>query len=224
MTEGHPKHLETITAFFVAVLLISNIASSKIVEFGLLTFDGGTLLFPVIYIFGDVLTEVYGFRRTRKVLWLGFGASFLMALTLLAVGRLPAAPEWPHQEAFENILGQTPRIVAASLFAYLAGEFSNAVILAKMKVAMQGRHLWKRTISSTLVGQALDTVIFVVAAFWGVLEPELLMQVIVSNYVFKCGVEILFTPGTYLLTGFLKRTEGIDVFDRDVRFNPFSIR
>ncbi len=217
-------YLETITAFFVAVLLISNIASAKIVELGPLTFDGGTLLFPISYIFGDILTEVYGFRRARKVLWLGFGASLLMASTLMAVGRLPASSEWPYQEAFENILGQTPRIVIASLLAYLAGEFSNAVILARMKVAMDGRKLWMRTIGSTLVGQGVDTVIFVGAAFWGVFEPGLLMKVIVSNYVFKCGVEILFTPGTYIITGFLKRTEGIDEFDRETKFNPFSFQ
>jgi uncharacterized integral membrane protein (TIGR00697 family) len=145
-----------------------------------------------------------------------------MALTMVAVGRLPATSDWPHQQAFDNILGQTPRIVAASLVAYLAGEFCNAVILAKMKVAMQGRNLWMRTIGSTLIGQAVDTTVFVVAAFGGMLEPHLLMQVIASNYVFKCGIEILFTPGTYLMTGFLKRTEGIDVFDRETKFNPFK--
>jgi hypothetical protein len=221
VTTEQPKHLVTITAFFVAVLLISNIASVKIVDFGPLTFDGGTLLFPISYIFGDILTEVYGFRRTRKVVWLGFAASLLMALTLFAVGRLPATADWPYQQAFDEILGQTPRIVAASLMAYLAGEFCNAVILAKMKVAMQGKNLWMRTIGSTLVGQAVDTGVFVVAAFGGILEPNLLTQVIVSNYVFKCGIEILFTPGTYFVTGFLKRTEGIDVFDRETKFNPF---
>jgi uncharacterized integral membrane protein (TIGR00697 family) len=216
-----PRHLDTITAAFVAVLLISNVASAKILEFGPFTFDGGTLLFPLSYIFGDILTEVYGFRRARKVIWLGFGAALLMAVTFLAVGALPAAGDWQYQGAFDAILGTTPRIVAASLAAYWAGEFSNSVVLARMKVKTRGRWLWTRTIGSTLVGQLIDTGLFVGIAFAGVLEAGLLFKVVLSNYIFKCGVEIVFTPVTYGMTGFLKRTEGVDYYDRGTRFNPF---
>lgn len=219
--QSAPKHLDTITAAFVAVLLISNVASTKILDLGPFTFDGGTLLFPLSYIFGDILTEVYGFRRARKVIWLGFGAAFAMGVTFMVVGAITPSADWPHQEAYETILGLTPRIVAASLLAYWAGEFTNSVLLARMKVATQGRWLWTRTIGSTLVGQLVDTGLFVGIAFGGVLESGLLLQVILSNYVFKCGVEILFTPVTYRITGFLKRTEGIDYFDRGTRFSPF---
>ncbi|MEB3212200.1 MAG: queuosine precursor transporter, partial [Leptolyngbyaceae bacterium] len=200
---NHPKafrHLDTITALFVAVLLISNITSTKILDFGVFTFDGGTLLFPLSYIFGDVLTEVYGYGRSRKVIWLGFISALLLSVTLIIVGALPPAADWPYQDAYDAVLGLTPRIVVASLIAYVAGEFVNAVILAKLKVMTQGRWLWLRTIGSTLVGQGIDTVLFVAIAFLGVLPNSLLATIILSNYIFKCGVEVLFTPVTYWLT------------------------
>jgi len=218
---GPYKHLDTITAVFVAVLLISNVASTKIVTLWWFTFDGGTLLFPVSYIFGDILTEVYGFRRARKVIWLGFACETLMAVTFMIVGILPAAPGWEHQQAYDVILGLTPRIVAASLLAYWAGEFSNSVILAKMKVMTRGRWLWTRTIGSTLVGEGVDTVLFLLIAFGGILDTELLVSVAVSNYVFKCGIEALFTPVTYAVTSFLKKAEQEDYYDTHTRFTPF---
>ncbi|MEM7064338.1 MAG: queuosine precursor transporter [Cyanobacteria bacterium P01_B01_bin.77] len=217
------RHLDTITALFVTVLLISNVASTKIVDFGFFTFDGGTLLFPLSYIFGDVLTEVYGYARSRKVIWTGFMAALVMAVTFMVVGALPAAPEWTYQEAYDQILGLTPRIVTASLIAYVVGEFSNSFILAKLKVATQGRQLWMRTISSTLVGQVLDTALFIAIAFWGLFPPGLMATLIVSNYIFKCGIEILFTPITYWLTGWLKRQENEDFYDRYTNFNPFHL-
>lgn len=217
-----PRHYDTIATAFVAVLLISNIASTKILDLGPFTFDGGTLLFPLSYIFGDILTEVYGFRRSRRVIWQGFAASAVMAGTLVTVGALPPSAGWPHQESYDAILGLTPRLVAASLVAYFAGEFSNAVVLARMKVRMEGRHLWMRTIGSTVVGQAVDTGLFVTLAFWGIVERDVLVQIAVSNYIFKCGIEALFTPATYAVVRFLKKKEGIDFYDRGTRFNPFG--
>ena len=217
------RHLDTITALFVTVLLISNVASTKIVDFGLFTFDGGTLLFPLSYIFGDILTEVYGYARSRKVIWTGFTAALVMSVTFMVVGALPAAPEWTYQEAYDQILGLTPRIVMASLIAYMVGEFSNSFILAKLKVATQGRQLWMRTISSTLVGQVLDTGLFIAIAFWGLFPISLMITLIVSNYIFKCGVEILFTPITYGITNWLKHQENEDFYDRYTNFNPFHL-
>ena len=215
------KHLDTITGSFVAVLLISNIASSKILDFGWFTFDGGTLLFPLSYIFGDILTEVYGYARSRKVIWLGFASAALMSATLAIVGSLPPARGWHHQQAYEAILGTTPRIVAASLVAFWCGEFLNSYVLAKMKVLTKGRRLWTRTIGSTLAGEAFDTVVFGVIAFSGVLEAPLLFTLMISNYVFKCGVEIVFTPATYAVVNWLKKVEEVDWYDRGTDFNPF---
>lgn len=217
------RHLDTITALFVAVLLISNITSTKILDFGVFTFDGGTLLFPLSYIFGDILTEVYGYGRSRKVIWLGFISALLMSVTLMIVGVLPPAADWPYQDAYSNILGLTPRIVFASLIAYFAGEFSNAVVLAKLKVKTQGKRLWLRTIGSTLIGQGIDTILFVAIAFSGVFSTNLLIAIVVSNYIFKCGVEVLFTPITYWLTGWLKQQEREDYYDQDTNFNPFQL-
>ncbi|MFS8741400.1 queuosine precursor transporter [Synechococcus sp. R65.1] len=216
------RHLDAVTALFVAVLLISNIASAKIVLLGPFTFDGGTILFPLSYIFGDILTEVYGYARSRRVIWLGFFSAALMSVTLMIVGSLPAAPDWPHQEAYDQILGLTPRIVLASLIAYWSGSFANAYVLARLKVWTRGRWLWTRTISSTLVGQAVDTGLFILIAFWGVFPN--LVSLILSNYVFKCGVEVACTPLTYAITGWLKQQEQEDYFDVATDFNPFRIQ
>ncbi|GAB4229725.1 MAG: queuosine precursor transporter [Elainellaceae cyanobacterium] len=217
------KHLDTITVLFVTVLLISNVTSTKILELGPFTFDGGTILFPLSYIFGDILTEVYGYGRSRKVIWLGFVAALLMSVTFIVVGALPPAPDWQYQTAYEQILGLTPRIVIASLIAYFAGEFSNSFILAKLKVLTRGRWLWMRTIGSTLIGQVIDTALFIAIAFTGVIPNSLLITLIVSNYLFKCGVEILFTPITYWITGWLKQQEREDHYDVDTNFNPFRV-
>jgi len=218
------RYLDLITALFVTVLLVSNVASTKILQLGPFTFDGGTILFPISYIFGDVLTEVYGYRRSRRVIWIGFGCAALLVLVLSAVGALPPAPGWEHQEAYQAILGSTPRIVLGSLIAYLAGEFSNSYALARMKVWSEGRWLWTRTIGSTVVGQAVDTALFVTIAFAGTLPWPLFWSIILSNYVFKVGLEAAMTPVTYRVTGFLKRTENEDVYDVETDFNPFKVR
>jgi uncharacterized integral membrane protein (TIGR00697 family) len=224
------RYFDMVMAAFVAVLLISNIASNKIVVLGDFTFDAGTLLFPLSYIFGDILTEVYGYRRSRRVIWTGFAAAALMAVVLWVVTLIPAAPDaGPNTEAFNAAVASTVYIVLGSLVAFFAGEFTNSFLLAKMKVAMQGRWLWARTIGSTIVGQAVDTIIFLTIAFGigGVLqgspmEGALFWAIFWSNYVFKVGVEALFTPITYAIVGFLKRAEHEDYYDRNTDFNPFA--
>lgn len=221
------RYLDLITALFVVVLVVSNIASTKVVLFGPFTFDGGTLLFPLAYIFGDVLTEVYGYKRSRRVIWIGFFLLLLAALTFGLVSALPTPTDEFSQksaEAFSTILGLIPRIVLASLVAYWVGEFANSYILARLKVATQGRFLALRTIGSTMVGQGLDTAIFLLIAFYGVWDNSLLWTVFVSNYIFKVGIEVLFTPITYAVVGFLKRAENEDYYDHDTRFNPFAFR
>jgi queuosine precursor transporter len=214
------KYLNTITAFFVAVLIISNIASTKISQIGPLTLDAGTLLFPLSYIFGDILTEVYGYKRSRKIFWLGFICTALLSIMMMVVIALPPSPDWQYQEAFKNIFGLTPRIIMASLIAYFAGEFSNSYILAKMKIKTKGKYLWARTIGSTLIGEGLDTLIFVMIAFYGIFP---VIPLIISNYIFKCGVEVLFTPLTYKIVKFLKKEEKEDYFDNKTDFNPFIL-
>ncbi len=215
------RYLDLITAAFVAVLLISNIASTKIVDMGWFTFDGGTILFPLAYIFGDLLTEVYGYSRARRVIWNGFLWIAIAAGVFALIDALPAAPDYEMSESFSAILGQTPRIVAGSMAAYFAGEFVNSYILARLKVRTQGRFLWLRTISSTIFGQGVDTAVFLLIAFGGVFSSATLWDVFESNYVFKVGVEVLFTPITYWVVTHLKRVEGIDTYDRKTNFNPF---
>ncbi|MBI4053328.1 MAG: queuosine precursor transporter [Candidatus Diapherotrites archaeon] len=217
------RYFDVIMASFVAVLIISNIASSKILSFFFFDFDGGTLLFPLSYIFGDILTEVYGYRKSRKVIWMGFFATAFMSAYLWLVGILPPSPGWENQGAFMAVLGVVPRIVIASLVAYFAGEFSNSFILAKMKIWTKGKWLWARTIGSTIVGEGVDTLLFVTIAFFGVLPQSLFIAVIVSNYVFKVGIEVLFTPITYKIVAFLKRMEKTDVYDHKTDFNPFRL-
>ena len=215
------KYLGAISVFFVSVLLISNVASTKIVDLKWFTFDGGTLLFPLSYIFGDILTEVYGYKKSRGVIWLGFFMALLMSIVFIIVGKLPAAVDWNNQAAYDAILGLTPRIVGASLIAYFFGEFSNSFVLAKMKILTKGKWLWTRTIGSTLVGEFVDSTLFILIAFVGVLPNSLLVTLIISNYIFKTGIEILFTPATYRVVKFLKTKEGEDYYDRDTNFNPF---
>lgn len=231
MPKGY-RYFDLIMALFVAVLLISNVASAaKIVNLGLpvLTFDAGTLLFPISYVFGDVLVEVYGYRRSRRVIWIGFACAALLSLTLAVVRALPGDAQWIEDvgsDAFDAVLGTlaSGRIILGSLVAYFAGEFSNAYIMARMKVLTRGRWLWSRTIASTLVGELVDTVLFVGIAFLGIWPPELLLSIILSNYLFKTGVEAAVTPLTYRVVGFLKRAEGVDVYDVDTDFNPFKLR
>jgi hypothetical protein len=223
MRERSYRYFDLVMALFVAVVLISNVASTKFVKLGPFSFDGGTILFPISYIFGDILTEVYGYRRSRRVIWTGFFCAALMAGVFALVGALPAAEGWENQAAYQAILGSTPRIVLGSLVAYFAGEFSNSFVLAKMKIWTQGRWLWTRTIGSTLIGEGVDSVLFVLVAFAGTIPWPLLWATVVSNYVFKCGLEALMTPVTYRITGLLKRSEQEDVYDVGTDFNPFRV-
>ena len=218
------KYLDVITVFFVAFLLISNVVASKILMLGPLAIDGGGLLFPLTYVFGDILTEVYGFKRTRKAIWLGLSVNLLMAAVFMLVGILPPAADWLNQEAYMTILGQSSRIVLASVTAYFIGEFINSFILAKMKIWTRGKFLWSRTIGSTLVGEAFDTTIFMVIAFWGVLPGDLFVLVGISGYLLKVAIEVLFTPFTYLIINFLKKKENEDYYDYKTNFNPFLLK
>lgn len=218
------RFLEVVTGLFVAVLLISNVASTKLVLFGPFSFDGGTLLFPLSYIFGDILTEVYGYARSRKVIWTGFAAALVMSLTFAAVAALPTPPEGAaFNDAFNTLLGLVPQIVIASLIAYFVGEFANSYTLAKLKVATNGRHLWLRAIGSTVVGEGVDTLLFVLIAFGTVYDTSTLLTIMVSNYIFKLLVEIVLLPVTYTIVNALKRVEHEDYYDRDTNFNPFAL-
>lgn len=226
------RYFDLVMALFVTVLIVSNIASSaKIVDWGAslfglpLAFDAGTILFPISYIFGDVLTEVYGFRKSRRVIWTGFACLALTAVVLWLVRIMPGETTWMQstgQTAFNNVLGgiSTGGIVLASLVAYLAGEFTNSVILAKMKVATKGRWLWMRTIGSTLVGEGVDSIIFIgVACLVGVFPWSLFFTLVVANYIFKSLIEVVMTPVTYWVVGKLKRAENEDYFDTKTRFS-----
>ena len=216
------KYLDIITGVFVAVLLISNIADTKAITMGPLSFGGGTFLFPIAYIFGDILTEVYGFKRARRVIWIGFACEILMAVTFMIVSIAPPSPDWAFQKDFMNILGLTPRITAGSLVAYFFGEFVNSVTLAKMKVFTKGKYLWTRTIGSTVVGELVDTTIFMFIAFYGVFPLPLIISIIISGYMLKVAMEILFTPITYLVVNTLKRKEREDYYDKKTIFTPFE--
>lgn len=221
------KYLDVVVGMFVAVLIISNLASSaKIIVLGPFTFDGGTLLFPLSYIFGDILTEVYGYSTSRRVIWIGFAAAALFSIVVWIVGMLPAEAEWSARagmDAYNAILGSSMRIVIASLIAYWAGSFTNAFILAKLKVITQGKWLWMRTIGSTIAGELVDTILFVLIAFAFDMSGPVLLSIIVSNYLFKVGVEVLFTPATYAAVGWLKKREGVDAYDTQTDFNPFRL-
>lgn len=226
------RYLDAVSSFFVAVLIVSNIASSaKIVDLGFslfsipLVFDGGTLLFPLVYVLGDVLTEVYGFKTTKRVIWTGFASLALCAVIFFILSILPPEQFWEAENgsaSYNFILGGMSYggIVLASLTAYLAGEFSNAAILSKLKVKMKGRLLFVRTIGSSLAGQLLDTVIFVlIATLLGVFGWEIFFSLVITNYILKCAIEALMTPFTYFASGFLKKKEGIDVFDTGIKYN-----
>jgi uncharacterized integral membrane protein (TIGR00697 family) len=216
------KYYDWIVGIFVAVLIVTQIIAQKIVSFGPLALSAGVILFPISYIFGDVLTEVYGYERTRRVIWIGFAAAILMALVFWLAVALPSAVGWENQVAFSQVLGFVPRIVVASLIAYWAGSFANSFIMAKLKVLMKGHQLWVRTIGSTIVGEAIDTVLVMLIAFTGVLPWPLLVRVGVSIYVVKVAYEVIATPLTYAVVGKLKKEEGIDLYDKRTDFTPFS--
>lgn len=228
------KLYDILMSLFVTVLLLSNLLSSaKIIDLGAsvlgipLIFDAGTLVFPISYIFGDILTEVYGFRRSRRVIWIGFAASVMMGAFVWLTGILPGEQLWENyagQSAYNAILGGISGLIIASLAAYLLGEFTNSYVLAKMKVAMQGRWVWMRTIGSTLIGQAIDTTAFItLATVLGVFPFEQIVPLIVTNYLFKIIVEIAFTPITLNVIRRVKHIEGEDFYDRNTNFNPFRL-
>lgn len=196
----------------------------KIVQIGWLSLTGATFIFPISYIFGDILTEVYGYKASRKVIWAGFLSLIFMSLCYWLVQLLPSAPFWHNQQSFELILGIVPRIVLGSIIGYFAGEFSNSYVLSKMKIWTNGRHLWTRTIGSTIIGEAVDSFLFVFIAFIGNIPLPGLISMVVSIYIIKVIYEILVTPVTYLIVGKLKHLEGIDVYDRGVNYNPFKIK
>ncbi len=233
-TRQYYQYYDLVMALFVTVLLISNILSSaKIIDLKTslgplaLAFDAGTLVFPISYIFGDVLTEVYGYRRSRRVIWVGFGANVLLGFFVWLTSVLPGEAEWQGyagQDAYNAILGGISGLIIASLVAYFLGEFSNSYVLAKMKVWTEGRWLWTRTIGSTLVGQAIDTTVFMtIATLLGVFPPEIMLSLIVTNYILKVGFEALLTPFTYRMVTLLKAAENEDYYDRDTDFNPFKL-
>jgi len=210
-------------ALFVTCLLVSNIVAGKlIVVFGLVL-PSAVVLFPITYILGDVFTEVYGFRKTRIVIWSGFAANALMSAIFLVAIVLPFPAFFKDQEAYAKVLGFTPRIVAASLVAYWAGEFANSITLSALKKLTKGRYLWTRTISSTIVGQGLDTAIFIGLGFVGIVPSAVLFQMMIAQYAFKVAYEVVLTPVTYAVVRGLKRREGIDAFDTGIRYNPFGL-
>lgn len=213
-----------IVAAFVTTLIVSNIVAVKLADFGGLVLPAAVVIFPVSYLFGDVLTEVYGYAQARRVIWLGFGCNLMAVIAIWVSQNLPPAAFWaPNQPAFEAILGFTPRLLLASLAAYLVGEFANAAVLSRMKLLTKGRFLWTRTIGSTLIGQGLDSAVFITVAFYGVIPLGILPVTIVTQWLFKTAYEVAATPLTYLIVNWLKRVEGMDVFDRETPLNPFKI-
>ncbi len=219
------RYYDLVMAAFVTVLLCANlIGPGKVAKIGPVTFGAGVLFFPISYIFGDVLTEVYGYARARKVVWAGFAAEVFASIMAWVVVSFPPAPSWPHQAAYETVFGATWRIVTASLLAFWAGEFCNSYVLAKMKVWSEGRHLYQRTIGSTIVGEAVDSLVFYPVAFYGVWTGAQLLTVMATNYLIKVGWETLATPITYRVVAWLKRAESEDYYDRDTDFNPFTLQ
>ncbi len=217
---GHSGRFVVLVAVFVTCLIAANITAVKLVVLGGLILPAAVVVFPVSYIVGDVLTEVYGYGRARQVIWLGFLCNLLVVCVVCIGQLLPAAPFWDGQAAYERILGYAPRILLASFLAYLVGEFANAYVLARMKIATQGRWLWTRTIGSTLVGQGLDSLVFMTVAFAGTIPPSGLLGAVVVQWLAKSVYEALATPLTYVVVRRFKRKEGLDAYDRDTRFNP----
>ena len=219
------RYYDFVMAAFVAVLLLSNvIGAAKLSAVGGYVFGAGILFFPISYVLGDVLTEVYGYARARRVIWVGFAALVFMAFMSWAVVAMPPAPGWPNQGAYEAVFGAVPRIVLASITAFWAGEFVNSYVLARMKLWTGGRILWTRTIGSTVFGQGVDSLIFYPIAFAGIWSNEQLLAVMLTNWGLKVAWEALLTPVTYVVVGALKRAEGMDVFDEDTDFTPFKAR
>jgi uncharacterized integral membrane protein (TIGR00697 family) len=213
-----------VASIFITCLITSNIIAVKLVNILGWVLPAGTLIFPISYIFGDVLTEVYGYRQARQVIWLGFFCNLIAVVAIWLGQILPAASFWDGQAAYERILGYTPRLLGASFLAYLLGEFANSFILAKMKIATKGRWLWARTIGSTLVGQGLDSLVFMTLAFVGTIPLSILAGAILVQWFFKSVYEAIITPLTYVVVNFLKKREELDIFDTDTRFNPLLFK
>jgi uncharacterized integral membrane protein (TIGR00697 family) len=226
------KYLDALTTAFVVILLVSNLIAQKVCLLGPISVgrwsvgpfavSGAVLLFPITYIFGDVFTEVYGFAASRRAIWLGFFGTALLYVIGAIVIALPSAPGWRNQQAFSTVFGFIPRILAASLIAFWAGEFANSYTMARLKLLTNGRKLWTRTIGSTVVGQAVDTVLVITLTFGGIYPIRVLINIIVTGYALKVGYEVIATPITYLVINWLKRAEHADAFDRHESFNPFS--
>ena len=222
-----------IAALFITCLITANIIAVKLITLGVepirhggFQFPGplpaAIVIFPLSYIFGDILTEVYGYRQARKIIWLGFFCNLIAVLAFWVAGQIPALDS-DVQNAYERILGYTPRILAASFLAYLVGEFANSFVLAKMKIKTKGRFLWTRTIGSTLVGEGLDSTVFIIIAFGGMFSWPLIIGIILTHWLVKIGYEVVATPFTYIVVNYLKKKEGIDTYDHDTDFNPFLI-
>ena len=223
------KYYDLMMAAFVVVLICSNIIGpAKLATIDIFgesfIYGAGVLFFPLSYVFGDVLTEVYGYARTRKVIWVGFCGVFFASIMSFIIVELPPAPGWEGQEAYALIFGQVPRIVLASLVAFFTGEMINAYVMARMKIWTKGKHLWSRTIGSTVVGQGMDSLIFYPIAFYGIWDNDIILTVMVSNFLIKVLWEAILTPVTYKLVAILKKAEGVEIFDNNTDFSPFKIK
>src|SRR5258707_2333550 len=213
-----------IASLFVTCLLTANIIAVKLIVLVGFLVPAGIIIFPLSYLFGDVLTEVYGYGAARRVIWLGFACNLLAVIAISLAGLAGAGSCWESQAAYEPILGFTPRLLLASFIAYLVGEFTNSFVLAKMKIATKGRWLWTRTIGSTLIGEGLDTLIFISIAFWGIIPANLMLQAILTQWIFKVVYEVVATPFTYFVVGFLKHKENLDTYDDRTNFSPIFFR
>jgi uncharacterized integral membrane protein (TIGR00697 family) len=218
---NHSYRFIIVVAAFITCLLTANVVGVKVFSLGSTILPAAVIIFPLSYIFGDILTEVYGYRQARRVIWLGFTCNLIFVIFAMIGQVLPPAPNWEWQSAYESILGYTPRLLAASFCGYLVGEFANSFILAKMKVLTRGRWLWTRTISSTIVGEGLDTVIFVIGAYYG--APFFVLTLVLYHWLAKVIIEIAATPFTYAVVNFLKKKEAVDTYDHETNFNPFLI-
>jgi uncharacterized integral membrane protein (TIGR00697 family) len=223
-TDSHSSLFLWLTVFFISSLLLSNIIAGKLITVFGIVLPSAVILFPLTYVMGDVFTEVYGFRKARVVIWAGFAANLLMSIVFIAAVALPSPSFFTAQSAYAAVLGFAPRVAAASLAGYLAGEFANSIILSALKKATKGRFLWIRTIGSTVVGQGIDTVLFIVIAFAGTIPAQVLLTMVLFQYLFKVAYEAILTPATYFVVAKIKKAEGVDTYDYHEHYNPFSIK
>ena len=223
-SDFHSSLFLRLTVFFVSCLLLSNIIAGKLITIAGIVLPSAVILFPLTYVMGDVFTEVYGFKKARAVIWLGFAANLLMTLIFTAAVALPSPSFFSAHDAYSTVLGFAPRVAAASFVGYLAGEFANSIVLSAMKKLTRGKHLWTRTIGSTVIGQGLDTVLFIALAFAGTMPVSVLASMMLFQYLFKVGYEVILTPVTYFVVGKIKKAEGVDAYDYGERYNPFSVK